>query len=97
MNSIGLTNADDVNMIAARCQRLLERLLLACDWIGRVNAWLLIPMSLMVIGAIIFSHFNLSQLLKWETDLPLLGQQLTVISVVELQWHLFGAFCPDRG
>ena len=92
MNLIGLTNADDINMIAARCQRLLERLLLACDWIGRVNAWLLIPMSLMVIGAVIFSHFNLSQLLKWETDLPLLGQQLTVISVVELQWHLFGAF-----
>ena len=92
MNSIDLTNSDDVNVIAGRCRRLLERLLLACEWIGRVNAWLLIPMSLMVIAAVIFSQFNLSQLLKWETDLPLLGQQLTVISVVELEWHLFGVF-----
>ena len=79
-------------MIIGKCQRLLERLLLICDWIGRVNAWLLIPMSLMVIATVIFNQFNLSQLLKWETDLPLFGQQLTVISVVELQWHLFGIF-----
>lgn len=75
-----------------KCQRLLERLNLASDWIGKVNAWLLIPMSLAVIAAVIFSQFNLSRLLQWETDLPLLGQQLTVISVVELQWHLFGIF-----
>ena len=75
-----------------KCQRLLERLSLASDWIGKVNAWLLIPMSLAVIAAVIFSQFNLSRLLQWETDLPLLGQQLTVISVVELQWHLFGIF-----
>ena len=79
-------------MIIGKCQRLLERLLLICDWIGKVNAWLLIPMSLAVIAAVIFSQFNLSTLLQWETDLPLLGRQLTVISVVELQWHLFGIF-----
>lgn len=81
-----------LNMITGKCQRLLERLLLICDWIGRVNAWLLIPMALAVIAAVIFSQFNLSRLLHWETDLPLLGRQLTVISVVELQWHLFGIF-----
>lgn len=75
-----------------KCQRLLERLSLASDWIGKVNAWLLIPMSLAVIAAVIFSQLNLGRLLHWETDLPLLGQQLTVISVVELQWHLFGIF-----
>lgn len=79
-------------MITGKCQRLLDRLLLVCDWIGKVNAWLLIPMALTVIAAVIFSQFNLSRLLQWETDLPLLGRQLTVISVVELQWHLFGIF-----
>ena len=79
-------------MIAQKCRRLLERLLLVCDWLGKVNAWLLIPMALAVIAAVIFSQFNLSRLLQWETDLPLLGRQLTVISVVELQWHLFGIF-----
>lgn len=79
-------------MITGKCQRLLDRLLLVCDWIGKVNAWLLIPMALAVIAAVIFSQFNLSRLLQWETDLPLFGQQLTVISIVELQWHLFGIF-----
>lgn len=79
-------------MITGKCQRLIDRLLLVCDWIGKVNAWLLIPMGLAVIAAVIFSQFNLSRLLQWETDLPLLGRQLTVISVVELQWHLFGIF-----
>ena len=75
-----------------KCQRLLERLSLASDWIGKVNAWLLLPMALMVIASVIFSQLNLGQLLRWETDLPLLGRQLTAISVVELQWHLFGIF-----
>jgi len=32
-------------MIIGKCQRLLERLLLISDWIGKVNAWLLMPMS----------------------------------------------------
>ena len=77
-------------MIMEKCQRLLERLSRASDWIGKVNAWLLLPMALMVIASVVFSQLNLSQLLQWETDLPLLGRQLTVISVVELQWHLFG-------
>ena len=79
-------------MIMEKCQRLLERLSRASDWIGKVNAWLLLPMALTVLTAVIFSQFNLSRLLEWETDLPLLGRQLTVISVVELQWHLFGIF-----
>ena len=79
-------------MITGKCQRLLERLLQVSDWIGKVNAWLLIPMALAVLAAVIFSQFNLSRLLQWETDLPLLGRQLTVISIVELQWHLFGIF-----
>ena len=79
-------------MIMGKCQRLLERLSQASDWIGKVNAWLLLPMALMVIAAVIFSQLNLSKLLQWEADLPLLGRQLTVISVVELQWHLFGIF-----
>ena len=79
-------------MIMGKCQRLLERLSRASDWIGKVNAWLLLPMALMVVASVVFSQLNLSQLLQWETDLPLLGRQLTVISVVELQWHLFGIF-----
>lgn len=82
----------EVNMIIGKCQRLLGRLLLVCDWIGKLNAWLLIPISLAVLAAVIFSQLNLSRLFQWETDLPLLGKQLTVISVVELQWHLFGIF-----
>ena len=53
---------------------------------------MLLPMALMVVASVVFSQLNLSQLLQWETDLPLLGRQLTVISVVELQWHLFGIF-----
>ena len=84
-------------MITGKCQRLLDRLLLVCDWIGKANAWLLIPMALAVIAAVIFSQFNLSRLLQWETDLPLFGQQLTVISIVELQWHLFGIFVLTGG
>lgn len=74
------------------CRRLLKSLSRLSDWIGKLNAWLLIPMSIMVIATVVLSQFNLSQLLKWETDLPLLGQQLTVISLVELQWHFFGIF-----
>ena len=74
-------------------ERLLIKLpTMLSDWIGRANAWLLIPMSICVLATIVLSQFNFSQLLEWDTDLPLLGQQLTVISLVELQWHFFGIF-----
>lgn len=73
-------------------QRSLEFLLKLNELIAKVNAWLLIPMAVTVIAAVVLSQFSLSQLFSWETDLPLLGQQLTVISLVELQWHLFGIF-----
>ncbi|MGF1527931.1 MAG: TRAP transporter small permease subunit [Candidatus Competibacterales bacterium] len=57
--------------------------------LGRLAGWLLLPMMLAVLGAVVGSQLRLGELVRWGVDLPLLGTGLTITGLTELQWHLF--------
>ncbi|MEX1303716.1 MAG: TRAP transporter small permease subunit [Rhodovibrionaceae bacterium] len=59
-------------------------------WPGRVAAWLLIGIIIAVLLAVLGSLLRLGVLLSWEMKLPLLGDQLTLTGLADIQWHLFG-------
>lgn len=58
-------------------------------WLGRLAGWLVVPIVAAVLTAVIGTMLRLSELVAWSATLPLLGDQLTITGVVELQWHLF--------
>lgn len=69
---------------------LLRLLLRPVVWIGHFGAWFVIPLIVTVIISIILSILRIGVVYQWETVIPLFGNQLTLIGLGELQWHLFG-------
>lgn len=72
---------------------------------GKIVAWLIAPLALTVALSVIAAQLGWSVLLDWEGSVPILGQALTVNSLVDFQWYafalivLFGgiwAFFEDR-
>ena len=70
-----------------RAGRALGRL---SAWPGRAAAWLIVPITLAVLSAVIGSLLRLGDLVSWETPLPLLGNRISITGLAEMQWHLFG-------
>ena len=60
----------------------------ASAWPGRIAAWLLLPLIVLVLVAIVGSLMGVGQIASWETELPLFGTDLTLTGLAELQWHL---------
>ena len=59
-------------------------------WISRSAAWLLIPILLLVLIGVILSSAKVGIITRWESDIFLFGSKLTLASIGDLQWHLFG-------
>lgn len=57
-------------------------------WPGRAAGWLIVPMTAMVLAAVIGSQLKVGQIANWQTDLPVFGTNLTLNGLAELQWHL---------
>jgi len=68
----------------------LDRALAVIAWIGRMASWLLIPILLAVLVTIAGSFFRVTHFMTWEGDVPLFGAALTLNSILDLQWYLFG-------
>lgn len=64
---------------------------------GRWAAWLVIIIIAVVIFTVIGSAMGLSHLADWQVRLPLFGNQLNMVSIAELQWHLFALFIMISG
>ena len=60
-------------------------------WIGRFAAWIILPMLILVLIGVVLSAGKVGTILSWENDVFLLGSKLTIASIGDLQWHLFGA------
>ncbi|EPX85690.1 TRAP transporter small permease subunit [Salipiger mucosus] len=69
-------------------ERVGHALVKAGAWPGRAAAWLLLPMIVLVLVAVVGSLFKVGQIATWQTDLPLFGTELTLTGLAELQWHL---------
>lgn len=59
-------------------------------WIGQAAAWLIVPILILVLISVTLSALKVGTFLRWENDIFLFGSKLTLASVGDLQWHLFG-------
>ena len=59
-------------------------------WIGRAAAWLIVPILVLVVLGVGFSALKVGTIVDWDRDVFLFGSKLTLASLGDLQWHLFG-------
>ncbi len=57
--------------------------------LGRLAGWLIVPIVVAVLAAVVGTYLRFGELVAWETDVPLFGTHLSITGLVELQWHLF--------
>lgn len=69
-------------------QRFGQVLMTVSAWPGKISSWLIMPIIVCVLAAVLGGIFRLSQLATWDTPVLLFGDQLSIIGLVELQWHL---------
>jgi TRAP-type mannitol/chloroaromatic compound transport system permease small subunit len=69
-------------------QRLGQVLMAIGSWPGKISSWLILPIIVCVLAAVLGGVFRLSQLVNWGQPILLFGDQLSIIGLVELQWHL---------
>jgi len=70
-------------------QRLGQVLMSIGAWPGMASSWLILPVILCVLAAVVGGILRLSQLATWDQSVLLFGNQLSIIGLTELQWHLF--------
>lgn len=70
-------------------QRLGQVLMSIGAWPGMASSWLILPVIFCVLAAVIGGIMRLSQLATWDQSVLLFGNQLSIIGLTELQWHLF--------
>jgi TRAP-type mannitol/chloroaromatic compound transport system permease small subunit len=70
-------------------ERTGRALMLVGAWPGRVSAWLILPIIVAVLVAIVATQMRQAVLFTWEDPVLLLGRSLSINGLVELQWHLF--------
>ena len=59
-------------------------------WIGQAAAWLIVPILVLVLIGVTLSAAKVGTIVRWENDVFLFGSKLTLASIGDLQWHLFG-------
>lgn len=60
------------------------------NWLGRVSSWLVLVIIFVVLTTVLMNAVGWNELLRWEGEVLLLGEAITINSVTEMQWHLFG-------
>ena len=73
-----------------RANGFIHTILRGIVWIGQAAAWLLLPILLLVLASVMLSAAKVGTIARWDTDVFLFGSKLTLASLGDLQWHLFG-------
>src|SRR5690625_154816 len=74
---------------SACLQKLGNALMYVGAVAGRYGSVLIFLLVLLVVFAVVGAQFSLSELLRWEREIPLFGKHLNMTSLAELQWHVF--------
>jgi len=69
---------------------MIHTVLRGIVWIGQAAAWLIVPILALVLIGVVLSALKVGTILRWESDVFLFGSKLTLASIGDLQWHLFG-------
>src|SRR5690554_954351 len=59
-------------------------------WLGRISSWLVLAVMVAVLTTVVMNAAGINELMHWEEKVFLLGRGITINSITELQWHLFG-------
>lgn len=88
-----MARTSNANRLIAVGEALMKLFAIPGHW----AAWLVIIIIAVVIFTVIGSALGLSHLAEWGVRLPLFGDQLNMVSIAELQWHLFALFIMISG
>lgn len=72
------------------CARLACPLIGLGRWLGQVSSWLVLGVMLAVLATVVMNAFSANELVRWDEKVLLLGKAITINTMTELQWHLFG-------
>lgn len=75
---------------AAVCAGLARPLVGLGLVVGRITSWLVLLVMLAVLTTVMLNALGINEIARWQGDVLLFGNALTINSVTELQWHLFG-------
>jgi len=75
--------------LASRLVSAGHALMNVCAVPGRYASWLVMVLIVVVVFMVVGSALGMSNLASWERSVPLFGNHLNIISLAELQWHLF--------
>lgn len=75
--------------LASRLVSTGQALMNVCALPGRYASWLVMALIIVVVFTVVGSALGMSELASWERSVPLFGNHLNMISLAELQWHLF--------
>lgn len=59
-------------------------------WLGQISSWLVLGVMLAVLTTVVMNAIGMNELINWQGKILLLGEAITINTVTELQWHLFG-------
>jgi len=76
---------------------LMDRIIEAVAWIGKISSWLLVAVLVAVLISIVGGVFRITSFATWEGEIFLFGSGLSLNSMLELQWHLFGVLLMLTG
>ncbi|NHI02113.1 TRAP transporter small permease subunit [Oceanimonas sp. MB9] len=75
---------------AAVCATLARYIIGLGLVVGRITSWLVLLVMLAVLTTVTLNALGFNEIARWETSVILFGNALTMNSMTELQWHLFG-------
>lgn len=58
--------------------------------VGRVTSWLVLLVMAAVLLTVLLNATGINEIARWNDKVLLFGNALTINSITELQWHLFG-------
>jgi len=59
-------------------------------WLGKVSSWLVLGVMLAVLATVMMNALSINELISWDDKILLLGKAITINTMTDLQWHLFG-------
>ncbi|MGC3873738.1 TRAP transporter small permease subunit [Halomonas sp. GXIMD04776] len=75
---------------ARLCDALARPLIGLGVVVGRISSWLVLLVMLAVLTTVTLNALGINEIARWDDSVVLFGKALTINSVTELQWHLFG-------
>ena len=58
--------------------------------VGRLTSWLVLLVMAAVLITVLMNFFGVNVIARWDERVLLFGRGITINSVTELQWHIFG-------